>query len=426
MPENNSSQTGTGLAKSLVLLLSFSNGVVVANMYYSQPLLAEIIRSVNLTEPQAGFIPSMTQIGYGLGLLFIAPLGDLAERRRLIVTLLMLAAGALILTAVAPSALLLLSASMLIGLFSVAVMVIVPLVATLSEPLQRNQNVGMVMSGLLLGILLARTVSGMVGGQFGWRTVYWGGAVLMLCLAGLLRWALPVSRSEAGHNYLGLLSSLPGLAARLPALQEAAVCGALFFASFSIFWTTLVFHLESLPSHLGAQAAGLFGLVGAAGALAATLSGRWADRLGPVRIVMAGAALVLASWLVLWAGGGFLPAMIIGAVFLDLGAQAAHVANQSRIFAFLPEARSRINTIYMVTFFTGGAIGSLAGAYAWNVGGWTAVCLLGTAVMALALILSWLFTKRRCWAGQAAAVGSEPDPNPPARVESDPEFLARR
>jgi predicted MFS family arabinose efflux permease len=398
MPENAFHSPTGGTPRSLVLLMAVASGAVVANLYYSQPLLAEIARSIHIGESQAGIIPALTQIGYGLGLLFLTPLGDQAERRRLIVTLVLLAATALALTGAAPSAAILLPLNLLVGLLSCVPQIIVPFIAALSAPVERSRNVGTVMSGLLIGILLARTVSGFIGEHLGWRTVYFSASVVMVLLAVLLRLMLPASRPENGPSYLRLLASLPELLRKLPVLQESALSGALLFAAFSVFWSTLVFRLEALPFHLGAQAAGLFGLAGAAGALAASLSGRLADRLGPSRIVMGGCGLVLFSWVLMWLGDGSLWALAFGAALLDLGIQGAHVANQARIFAHMPEARSRINTVYMTSFFAGGAIGSIAGSYAWREAGWLGVCLLGATLMGLALLSGFMFARRSCGA----------------------------
>ncbi len=372
--------------RSLILVMAGVNGAIIANLYYSQPLLAEIARDFNLRQSQAGFITALTQIGYGFGLLFLTPLGDKAERRRLIVILTLLAAAALAITGAVRSAAILLIMNFLIGVLSVVPQIIVPFIATISGPAERSRNVGTVMSGLLLGILLARTVSGFIGAHLGWRAVYFCAAVAMVLLAALIRIIMPESRPKNGLNYLGLLTSLPGLLRRLPVLKEAALSGALLFAAFSVFWTTLIFHLEALPSHLGTQTAGCFGLVGAAGAIAASMSGRLADRLGARRIVASGAGLVLLAWILMGLGGSSLLVLACGAALLDLGVQGAHVANQTRIFAHMPEARSRINTIYIVSFFAGGAFGSLASTSVWTLAGWPGVCLLGGTLMGLALL----------------------------------------
>ncbi|MDR3632046.1 MAG: MFS transporter [Desulfocapsaceae bacterium] len=378
--------TETGVSRPLVLLMAIVNGVVIANLYYSQPLLAEIARDLHIKESQAGFITALTQTGYGFGLFLLTPLGDKTERRRLIVILTLLASGALAITGSVHSATVLLSMNFLIGLLSVVPQIIVPFIATLSGPAERGRNVGTVMSGLLMGILLARTVSGFIGAHLGWRAVYFCAALAMILLAGLIRLLMPASSPKNGLHYLELLTSLPGLLQKVPVLKEAALSGALLFAAFSVFWTTLVFHLESLPSHLGAQAAGCFGLVGAAGAIAASVSGRLADRLGARRIVAAGSASILLAWILMGLGGASLVILACGAALLDLGVQGAHVANQTRILAHMPEARSRINTIYIVSFFAGGACGSLAGTAIWTRSGWPGVCLLGGALMGLALV----------------------------------------
>jgi predicted MFS family arabinose efflux permease len=208
----------------------------------------------------------------------------------------------------------------------------------------------------------------------------------MVLLSALIRIIMPESRPNNGLNYLDLLTSLPGLLRKLPVLKEAALSGALLFAAFSVFWTTLIFHLEALPFHLGTQTAGCFGLVGAAGAIAASMSGRLADRLGARRIVASGTGVVLLAWILMGLGGSSLLVLACGAALLDLGVQGAHVANQTRIFAHMPEARSRINTIYIVSFFAGGAFGSLASTSVWTLAGWPGVCLLGGTLMGLALL----------------------------------------
>ncbi len=394
MPGNGSHRPQPGISKMLVLLLAIASGAVVANLYYCQPLLTAIARDLRVPETRVAFIPMLTQIGYGLGLLFLTPLGDRAERRRLIVTMVVLAAAALVLTAIVRSAPIVIGVSLLIGLFSVVPQMIVPFAATLAAPAERSRVVGTVMSGLIIGVLLARTVSGIVGAHLGWRSVYWAAAVFMLVLAGLLRLGLPHSRPEAVLKYHELLTSLPSLLREIPAVQEAAVTGGLLFAAFSAFWTTLVFRLEAPPFYYGTQAAGIFGLVGAAGAFAATLSGRLADMVAPVKIVLMGMGVVILAWIALWLGDGSLWWLAAGAIVLDFGVQGSHVANQARIFAMRPEARSRINTIYMVSFFAGGALGSLAGALIWTPYGWTGICLFGIAIMVLAFAIQVPLARR--------------------------------
>ena len=378
----------------LVFLLAVTSGAVVANLYYCQPLLAAMALDLQIPQTRVGLIPTLTQIGYGLGLLFITPLGDRSERRRLIVAMVLLSAAALGLTAIVRWSSLVIGFSLLIGLFSVVPQMIVPFAATMAAPEERNRVVGGIMSGLMIGVLLARTASGIIGTHLGWRGVYFCAAGFMVAFAVLLRVFLPYSRPASAPRYFQLLGSLPGLLRKLHPLQEAAFTGAIIFAGFSVFWTTLVFRLEAPPYHLGAQAAGLFGLVGAAGALAATLSGRTAGRLPPVRLVITGMGLTLFSWVILWQGEASLWCLIAGAVLLDFGIQGTHVANQARIFTSMPEARSRINTVYMVSFFLGGAIGSSAGSVAWAGFGWRGVCLLGMSLMATGLVVQLLLATR--------------------------------
>ena len=262
------------------------------------------------------------------------------------------------------------------------------------------------MSGLLIGILAARTVSGVVGEHLGWRAMYAVAAALMIALALALRMLLP--RSQPGHSgttYLGLLRSIGGLLREEPALRQSCLFGAANFGAFSAFWTTLAFHLTGPPFGYDASVVGLFGLVGVVGALAAPLAGRLADRRSPRSTIGAGLACVLVAFAVFLGLGEMLWGLVAGVVLLDLGAQSAHISNQSRIFAVRPEARSRMNTAYMVAAFTGGALGSYAGALGWGLAGWRGVCVVGLAMTAAGLIAFAATADRR--RSSAVAVGGD-------------------
>jgi predicted MFS family arabinose efflux permease len=305
----------------------------------------------------------------------------------LIVTLLGLVTLALACAAIAPGLAWLSAASLVIGLLSVIPHLIVPFAAQLARPEQRGQAVGSVMSGLLIGILLARTVSGYIGALFGWRRVYWLAAGMMVMLAVILLRFLPRSTPSVKLSYREMLASLLKLVRQQPALRETAAIGALIFGAFSAFWTTLVFLLERAPYgyHPASQTAGLFGLVGVVGAAVAPLVGRVADRRGPRFTLGLALAVLLLSYGVFAMLGYHLWGLISGVILLDFGVQSAHVSNQMRIYALIPEARSRLNTVYMVTYFLGGSLGSALGAWGWSTMQWNGVCAVGVSMSGIAL-----------------------------------------
>ena len=368
-----------------VLFMAASTGVIVANIYYIQPLLADIARTFGLTVTKIGLVAMLTQVGTALGMLFFVPLGDNKERRSVITLMLLGACAALTLTATARNPVWLALACFWVGLMGATVHIFIPFAAHLAPPLERGRVVGSVFSGILLGILLARTFSGVIGAHLGWRAVYAIAAVMMLCVAGLVQLLLPRSDPSVELPYLSLLRSTAGLIREHRELRESAFLGASLFCVFSAFWTTLVFLLETPPYHYGEQAAGLFGLVGAAGAAGAPIIGRVADRRGPRFAIAFGLWSVFASYVLLGVAGKNLLGLIAGVLLLDLGTQAGHIANQTRIYGLDPAARSRLNMFYMVCYFTGGAIGSFLGAYAWRVWGWWGVCGFCLLVMAIAL-----------------------------------------
>jgi predicted MFS family arabinose efflux permease len=347
-------------------------GISVANLYYNQPLLAQM---------GGAYLPMFTQVGAGLGMFLFVPLGDMFERRRLIVLVSSSTAAACILTAISPTLALLSIASLILGLTSIVPHLILPFAAQISAPSERGRVVGTVLSGLLIGILAARTVSGFVGAAFGWRAVYWMAAALMCILAFTLARTLPTSEPNNNLSYLQLLRSIATLIREQPLLREASFIGALLFGAFSVFWAALVFRLGD------ARLAGLFGLIGVAGALAASYVGRIADRRGPRFTVGIGIAITVLSYLIFWLTGATIAGLIAGVIILDLGVQAAHVSNQTRIYSILPEARSRLNTVYMVMYFVGGSLGSALGAYGWKLAKWNGVCIAGLTLSLLALAI---------------------------------------
>lgn len=361
--------------------MAFSTGAIVANIYYIQPLLSLIAASFHISVTQIGAVAMVSQLGSALGMMLFVPLGDSKERRRLIVTLLICAAVCLALVASARTIVWLALATFGVGMTASTVHVIVPFAVQLASPERRGATVGAVLSGLLFGILLARTLSGFLGAWAGWRAVYWFASGLMLLVAILIRTALPESRPEAALSWPRLMRSASALIREQPVLREAALQGALFFCAFSAFWTTLVFFLQKPPYRYGSDVAGLFGLVGAAGALCAPFIGRLADRYGARRNVLAALLLTLLSFVVLYGFGHHLAGIVAGVVLLDVGVQTGHVSNQTRIYGLVPEARSRLNMVYMMCYFIAGALGSFGGSMLWQRFAWGGVCALGASLM---------------------------------------------
>jgi predicted MFS family arabinose efflux permease len=378
--------------RRIVWLLAFSTGCIVANIYYVQPLLADIAREFGLSAAQIGIVAMLAQMGTSLGMLFFVPLGDKYERRSLISTLLVAEAVALAFVASAGNVIWLSLACFCVGAAAAAVHVIVPLAAHLAPPKERGRVVGTVLGGLLIGVLLARTFSGITGAQYGWRTVYWFASALMLGLAVTIHMSLEKSQPEVSLKWTQLMRSVWSLAREHAMLREAAVLACLLFMSFSALWTTLVFLLRTPPYHYGTTAAGLFGLLGASSAAAAPVVGRISDRHGPERSILVAIVATLAGYLLLLIFGRMLPGLIAGIALIDVGVQSGHVANQSRIYSLAPDARSRINTFYMVAFFVGGALGSYFGPLGFNQGGWTGFCIIPLAALVFALVY---FTRAR-------------------------------
>lgn len=374
------------LPAGLVWLMAAASGATVANLYYNQPLLGDIGAALGASGSALGLVPTLTQVGYAVGMLFIVPLGDSLERRRVIVTMNMLVALALVGVALAPTLHWLVAASFVVGATTIIPQLLVPFAAHLAPAAQRGRVVGTVMSGVLIGILLSRTAAGFVGTHLGWRAMFWIAAGLMLVSAGVLRFTLPSQPPMASMPYPQLLRSLIHLARTEPVLRLHAVLGALSFGAFSVFWSTLALYLQSLPQRYDAQVAGLFGVVGVAGAAVAPLVGRYADRRGDRRINGAAIVVLLLSFVVMWPLGRWLWGMALGVVLLDLGVQANQISNQTRVYSLRPEARSRLNTLYMVTYFAGGAAGSWLGTFAWTHWGWTGVCASGAALCVVALL----------------------------------------
>lgn len=369
--------------------MSVATGLAVASNYYAQPLLDTIARAFSLSASSAGFIVTAAQLGYAAGLLFLVPLGDMFERRMLIVSMTLLAAGGMLITASSQSLTMMIVGTALTGLFSVVAQILVPLAATLASPEKRGKVVGTIMSGLLLGILLARTVAGLLASLGGWRTVYWVASVLMVIMALALWRGLPKVKQENHLNYPQLLGSVFTLFTQDKLLRTRALLGCFTFANFSILWTSMAFLLASPPFNYSEGVIGLFGLAGAAGALGARPAGGMADKGKSHLTTTSGLILLLLSWAAIWFGHSSVLALIVGILVLDLTVQGVHITNQTVIYRVKPEARNRLTAGYMTSYFIGGAAGSLISASAWQHAGWAGVCSIGAIVAALNLLVWW-------------------------------------
>ncbi|MEA3234791.1 MFS transporter [Pseudomonas mosselii] len=382
------------LGRALILLMATATGLAVASNYYAQPLLHSIAQQFGLSTASAGTIVIAAQLSYGAGLLLLAPLGDLFEQRRLIVTMVLIATAGLVISACAPSLPWLLLGTALTGLFSVVAQVLVPMAAALSAPEQRGRAVGTLMSGLLLGILLARTAAGFMAELGGWRSIYVLAAVLMAISALALYRSLPQHHSHAGLKYPALIGSVFRLFVEEPVLRLRSLLGLLAFSLFALFWTPLAFLLSNAPYHYSDAVIGLFGLAGAIGALAANWAGRLADRgKGPLGTTVGLVALLL-SWVPLGFAQQSLVALLVGVLLLDLAVQLVHVSNQNAVIVLRPEARTRLNAGYITCYFIGGALGSLLGTQLFEVHGWDGIVVAGLVIGALALVV-WGWAERK-------------------------------
>jgi len=391
----------SALPPSLVLLLAAGAGLSVASLYYSQPMLGVLGADIGASPRSVGLMPTLTQLGYALGILLLAPLGDRLDRRSIILAKAAVLALALLLAASAPSIGVLLAASLLIGLSATMAQDIVPAAATLAPVAHRGKAVGTVMTGLLLGILLSRVVSGFTAEHFGWRAVFCAAAASIALVAAAIWRGLPRFRPTTELGYGALLRSLDTLWRRHGALRRATLAQALVSVGFSAFWSTLAVMLHAAPFHLGSAAAGAFGLAGAAGALAAPIAGRAADRRGPEFVTRLGAALVMASFAALSLAPLLSPHAQLwllagGAIGFDLGVQASLIAHQTIVYGIEPAARSRLNAVLFVGVFIGMALGATLGSLLLAQWGWIAVTALATATGLAALVV-------RAWNNPAAA-----------------------
>ena len=374
--------------------MAFCTGLIVANIYYCQPLVILVAQDFGLTESHAGKITYLTQAGYALGLFLLVPLGDMFERKKQILIITGLAVAALLVAGFSHSFLVLEIACVLIGASSIIPQLILPMAANLSSDETRGQTIGVIMSGLLIGILASRALSGSIGFLWGWRSVYFMAAGICLLLMLLMVKRFPQSFPSFKGTYKELMTSMWGYVKTQPVLREASLINFFAFAVLSAFWTTMVLYLASPPFNFQTLQIGLFGIAGAAGALAAPLVGKLSGGNNPRRNVVIGLALQLLSIAIFYFTGTYLMMFILGIIIIDIGQQAIHVTNQTRIYAILPEARNRLNTVFMSVSFVGAACGSALGLLLWEKGQWPMFCL-GTAVVIVLNILIYNFYSKK-------------------------------
>ncbi|WP_425592998.1 MFS transporter [Bacillus pumilus] len=382
------------MTRYMALLFASACGMAVANIYFAQPLLDSLASEFGITYSSIGIVITITQLCYALGLLLIVPLGDLFNQRRLIMAQMLVSVLSLILVGIAPTATALFIGLAAVGMLAVVTQVLVAFAATWAAPEERGRIVGLVQSGIVIGILLARTFAGVLTDLAGWRSVYLVSAVMMLIITAVLYRYLPRTASKrASISYMKLLASMFTLFRQERILRIRGILGLLIFIVFGTLWTSLVLPLSSSPYNLSHTAIGAFGLAGVAGALGATRAGSLADRgLGQLTTCIA-LVLLLVSWFFIFFTEYSLILLIIGIIILDLSVQAVHVTNQSMIFTVLPEARSRLTAAYMIFYSIGSATGSIASTSIYANNGWSGVCLFGASVSAIAL-LYWFITYR--------------------------------
>lgn len=384
----------SGISRTVIWLMSVISGLVVANNYYNQPLLALISEDLHVPESAASKISVLTQLGYAAGLLLIVPLGDKLFRKKLILIDLVLVFASLLWMTFAQELWMLYVASLLIGATSVIPQLFVPIAAELSSDKEKSSNIGIVMSGLLLGILLSRFVGGIVGEIWGWRAMFGIAAGIMVLVWFAVYKMLPNLQPNFKGTYGELMKSVFHLAKTQPVLRLASFRGAMAFGSMCALFTTLVFHMEKPPFNAGSSVVGSFGLAGAVGALAAAKVGKLQKFLDLNRIIFYSLLVVLGSWAFTYFAGETYWGLIVGVILVDLGVQSSHIMNQTNYFLIKSNAVNRLNTVYMVSYFIGGSLGTWTASMAWQYAQWSGVCVVGATMAILALIAHLIFSKR--------------------------------
>lgn len=383
------------LKRADVILMAFCTGLIVANIYYCQPLVILIAKEFNLSETKAGSITFLTQAGYAVGLFILVPLGDMFEKKKQILIISAAAVLSLLVAGFAQNFVVLAIASVLIGASSIVPQLILPLTATLSDEKTRGHNIGIVMSGLLVGILASRALSGVVGDLLGWRAMFLIAALICVLLIILMNLRFPQSDPLFKGSYKELMKSMFGYIKTQPVLREASIINFFAFIVIMGFWTTMVLYLSNAPHHFNTAQIGLFGIAGAAGALAAPLVGKFSGNGNPRKNLMIGFILELVSVALFFFTGHSVFLFIVGIILIDIGQQAIHVTNQTRIYALVPAARNRLNTIFMSVSFVGASCGSALGLWLWSLGGWAMFCYGITGIILINMIIYMFYAKKK-------------------------------
>ena len=382
-----------GLPAHILWTLAIVAGASVANLYYNQPLLNLIRQDLGVSEFKTNLIAMITQVGYALGLLFIVPLGDLYQRKHIIIVNFSLLVGSLLLMASSTDIWLVWAASLVTGVCSMIPQIFVPIASQFSRPENKGRNVGIVISGLLTGILASRVVSGVVGDLWGWREMYYMAAVLMLVCALVVWRVLPDIQPTFRGRYTDLMKSLGSLVRDYPALRIYSLRAGLAFGSFLAMWSCLAFKMGQAPFYAGSDVIGFLGLCGIAGALTASFVGQAVKKVGVRRFNYIGDVLLLLAWFFLSVCGDTYVGIVLGVLLIDIGMQCIQLSNQTSIFELCPAASNRVNTIFMTTYFAGGSLGTLLAGSCWALAGWWGVTAAGVSLVTVSLALT-VFTKR--------------------------------
>lgn len=371
-------------------------GLIVANLYYNQPLLEMIRSELGATASSVNMITVITQVGYALGLLCIVPTGDLISRRKIIVVCMVIASLMTLTIALAHNIYVIWAASFVMGACSIVPQLFIPIAGQFSRPENKSRNMGYVLSGLLVGILAARVVSGMVGEWFGWRTMYYIAGIVMIACLMLTLWMMPQMQQNFSGSYAGLMKSVGRIFLDHPKIRLNAIRASFGFGSMLCFWACLAFHLADEPFCSGSDAVGYLGICGVAGALVASGIGKYIARYGVRRFSVAGATIQIAAWLTAYFLGFEYMGLVLAIILIDIGLQCLQLSNQSACIQEVPEASNRANTIFMTTYFIGGSLGTFCAGQGWNIAGWEGVCFVGLLFSSISLGISLLIDKKLC------------------------------
>ena len=377
-----------GIPGYLLLILAIISGLAVANLYYNQPLLNNICRDLRVSEFTANLIPMVTQIGYALGLLFIIPLGDLYSRRRIIVINFSLLSISMLSIALSESIWFVLASSLVTGICSVMPQIFIPIASQFSRPEDKSKNVGILVSGLLTGILGSRVISGMVGEYWGWRTMYYLAAVIMFVCIFIVLKVIPDMSVNYKGTYKDLMHSLLTIFRQRPDIRLSSLRAGLCFGSFLALWACLAFKLSGAPLYAGNNVIGLLGLCGVAGALTASIVGRYVRILGVKRLNYIGCMIIMFSWAIMYIFQDTYLGFIIGIMLIDIGMQCIQLSNQTYVLTSVPNAANRVNTIFMTTYFVGGALGTFLAGLFWQEMQWEGVVTVGVSLTLLSLLIT--------------------------------------